>query len=301
MYGRVWEVKGVDNTLGSMLRILVEEALISENDNLEKEIADYWKYNVRYTAITINNPLPIQIKEGQSIKLDVTTIPIGGAVEYSVSDSSIAIVKGDGIITGLKAGKATIICNIKDTNFTASVDTEIVAVPHYTDIVIQNTLPISLNAGQAVQVTAVTTPNGGDVVYTSSDDSVATVNSSGLITAVASGSASITVTIKDTTISKMVNINVDSQIQKSISLTASSTKMGTYSTSKITATTVPIGLPVKFVIDGSACKCTLTNVTGNSCTLKSDGDVGFVIVKAYLADDVNVSKSVRITIDSSIW
>nr|WP_278321792.1 Ig-like domain-containing protein [Clostridium ljungdahlii] len=67
------------------------------------------------------------------MNLYVTTNPVGGAVEYSVSDSSIATVKEDGTITGMKAGKATMICNIKDTNVIVSVEIKIMAVSHYTD------------------------------------------------------------------------------------------------------------------------------------------------------------------------
>lgn len=296
MYGRVWEVKGVDNTLGSMLKILVEEALISENDNLEKEIADYWKYNIRYTAITINNPLPIQIKEGQSIKLDITTNPIGGTVEFSVSDNSIAVVNEDGTITGLKAGQTTIMSTIKDTDITASIDIEIVAVPQYTDIVIQNNSPISLNVGEIIQLTAVTTPNGGEIEYVSSDDLVVTVNSSGLITAIASGNATISVAIRDSSISKAININVDSQIQQSISLSSPKDYIETFGTLQITATTIPSNAKVTFMFEGAQNKCKFTNVADNSCTIKADSDVGFITIKAFLKDNVDVIASKRITI-----
>ncbi|WP_082848516.1 Ig-like domain-containing protein [Clostridium ljungdahlii] len=55
-----------------------------------------------------------------------------------------------------------------------------------------------------------TTPNGGEIVYTSSNDSATTVSASGLITAIASGNSTINITIKNTTISKTVNIDVSS-------------------------------------------------------------------------------------------
>lgn len=296
MCGRVWEVKGVDNTLGTMLKILVEEALINENDNLDKEIADYWKYNVRYTAITINNPLPIQIKEGQSIKLDVTTIPIGGTVEFSVSDNSIAVVNEDGTITGLKAGQTNIISVIKDTDIIASVDIEIVAVPQYTDIVIQNNSPMNLNVGQIIRLTAVTTPNGGEIEYVSSDDLVATVNSSGLITAVASGNATISVAIKDSSILKAIDINVDFEIQQSILLSSPKDYIETFGTLQITATTTPLDAKVTFMFEGAQNKCKFINVTDNRCTIKADSDVGFITIKAFLKDNINVIGSKRITI-----
>ena len=48
--------------------------------------------------------------------------------------------------------------------------------------------------GATQQLTATTTPEGGDVVWTSSDTSIATVDQTGLVTSVAYGSATITAT-----------------------------------------------------------------------------------------------------------
>lgn len=53
---------------------------------------------------------------------------------------------------------------------------------------------LSINTGETRQITATTTPAGGLVSWSSSDESVATVSSDGLVTAIGAGSATITAT-----------------------------------------------------------------------------------------------------------
>lgn len=58
---------------------------------------------------------------------------------------------------------------------------------------------ISISGSNTVQLTATTTPAGGTVAWTSSDTAVATVSSSGLVTGVGNGTATITARCGDLT------------------------------------------------------------------------------------------------------
>ena len=60
--------------------------------------------------------------------------------------------------------------------------------------VVLNKASASVKVGKTTRLTATTTPSGQDIVWTSSDDTVATVDG-GVITGVAAGTATITATM----------------------------------------------------------------------------------------------------------
>lgn len=91
-----------------------------------------------------------------------------------------------------------------------SVTTEPTPVPDPESISVSPSSK-TLNVGETRQITATVSPSGADqgVTYTSSNTSIATVTSSGKVTAVAAGSATITVKSKvKTTVKNTVSITV---------------------------------------------------------------------------------------------
>lgn len=83
-----------------------------------------------------------------------------------------------------------------------------------------------------------------------------------------------------------------------ITLSASSTSVGTYSKVTINAT-LPSGEIGKFIFDGNNIGCTLTNVTSNSCTLNVGSEIGIVYVKCYLESNPSEYEKIRIVVSSS--
>ena len=131
------------------------------------------------------------------------------AVTWESSDTSIATVDENGVVKGLKAGT----CKIIATSVAAS------GVSGEREITVKEAIDITdleiafedeyLVLGQeegTFKITATTTPSGGNqqLEWSSSDETIATVNASGKIVPVAVGEVTITV--------KVINKNIERQL-----------------------------------------------------------------------------------------
>lgn len=91
------------------------------------------------------------------------------------------------------------------------LDTPDPSAPDATGVTVTPAGPLALDVGDTEQLSAVVDPSGASQVvhYSSSDDQVATVSTTGLVTAVAAGTATITVTSVSTpAISATVSVTV---------------------------------------------------------------------------------------------
>ncbi len=153
------------------------------------------------TAIALNKSTAT-IGIGSSETLTVNYTPAdantGKAVSWSSSNTSIATVDNSGKVTGVAAGTATITATSTTDNTisaSCSVTVEAIAV---TGVSI-NPTSANLQIGGSTDLTATVLPaNATDksVSWTSSNTAVATVNN-GHVTAIAAGTATITVTTTD--------------------------------------------------------------------------------------------------------
>ena len=118
-------------------------------------------------------------------------------VKVEVADEYKEFVKIDGLkITPLKVGEFKLtVSTLDETN---PVVKEVSFKVDYDDVasVEITSKPKELVVGSEYQVTAKVSPTGAvqDVIYTSSDDTIATVDESGLVKALAKGTVTITVT-----------------------------------------------------------------------------------------------------------
>ena len=128
---------------------------------------------------------------------DANGTPLSGrTVTWASSNTSVASVTGSGLVTGAAAGSATITATSEGQSGTASITVANVAVAS----VSVSPATVSLQVNGAVQLVA--TPkdangaplSGRAVSWSSSNTSVATVSSSGVVTGAAAGAATITAT-----------------------------------------------------------------------------------------------------------
>ena len=165
-------------------------------------------------AIVLNQS-EIGIKKGKGYQLVTTILPENASnkqVVYTSSDPSVASVNEvTGYVTGLKDGTAIItaktLINDKETQCIVNVGN--VGIP-ITGINISER-NISLAAGYTYIIKySVLPPNATEmnITFSSSDSSVATVNSSGIITGVKAGTAVINVNANNGSISEQVNVTV---------------------------------------------------------------------------------------------
>lgn len=166
-----------------------------------------WKAKYYTTAVEPVYPTSISLEVGS------TSVAIGGTtsvevsytpndtnvknVTFSSNATSVATVSSEGIITGVAAGSARITATAEAANsgtVSAYVDITVTAIA-VTGVTVSPTEK-SLSVGETQQLTATISPSNAtnkNVTWTSDATSVATVSNSGLVTAVAAGTATITV------------------------------------------------------------------------------------------------------------
>ena len=143
-----------------------------------------YKYTV-YRSIGIDGEYPIPGQTWQEeIEEDIAEIK-----------EDLAEIEGGGVPTNVRQAvetilKAAVFDNTGLTDEFAIISSWASAV---TDITL-NQSSISISGATTSQLIATTTPTGGSVAWSSSDTSVATVSSSGLVTGISNGTATITAT-----------------------------------------------------------------------------------------------------------
>ena len=113
--------------------------------------------------------------------------------------------------------------------------------------------PVSMNSGSTQQLTATLSPAGafGSVAWTSSDESVATVDQNGLVTAVAGGTAIITATAGGSLKTATCTVTV-TQMVTSITLSQTTVVLELDEFERLTATVLPENAVNKSVVWSSS-------------------------------------------------
>ena len=156
---------------------------------------------VPVASVTVT-PSPASVQAGQQVQLTATlkdangNVLTGRVVTWSSNRTSVATVGGNGLVSGVTAGSATITATSEGKSGTSSITVTAVPVASVT----VSPSPASVQQGATVQLTA--TPkdangnplNGRVVTWSSNNTAVARVNGSGLVTGVGAGTATITAT-----------------------------------------------------------------------------------------------------------
>lgn len=134
-----------------------------------------------------------QVSVGKTLVLPLTALPEGASESYSweSSDETIAAVGADGTVTAVAPGSATI--TVTGVKATASC-TVTVTVP--AEKVVLSHSELNLKVGNTQLLAAVVMPEDAtdkQVTWESSDAAIVTVGADGTVTAVAPGSATVTV------------------------------------------------------------------------------------------------------------
>jgi len=151
------------------------------------------------TGVTIAGAATRNLTTGQTAQLTATVAPTNATnrnVTWSSSNTAIATVSTVGLVTARAAGTATITVTTADGNHTAFVTVNVAApIVAVTGVTIAGAATRNLTAGQTLQLTATAAPTNAtnrNITWTSSNNSVAVVSATGLVAAVAPGTAVIT-------------------------------------------------------------------------------------------------------------
>lgn len=148
-------------------------------------------------ATGVEIPETATVSVGENITLKANVLPEYASnkdVTWSSSDESIAFVDANGVVIGKKEGTVTITCTTVDGGFK---DTCKVSVVISAQGITLSRTSVTVEAGYNYQLTATVTPastTNKDIIWTSSDETVARVNSNGLVSVLAGGTCIITAT-----------------------------------------------------------------------------------------------------------
>ena len=160
-------------------------------------------------SVTVNRPVSsITLNKsslifyvGQSEMLSATVLPSSAnntSITWSSSNTSVATVSTSGVVKAISRGESTIFATANDGSGTrASCQIE---VKQYVTGLTLNKTSITLNEGQSEPLVLSVSPDNANVksvIWSSSDESVATVDTEGTVTAVSKGTATIRATAND--------------------------------------------------------------------------------------------------------
>ncbi len=161
--------------------------------------------NVQVSATSISlNMTSAEMTVDGVLQLTATVLPTNATnrtVTWKSSNTSIATVNSSGLVTAKSPGSAIITATTTDgTNLSATCSLFVKQNIVYASSISLNKSSANLVAGQQMQLQATVLPENTTnktVIWSSSDPSVAIIDEDGLVTAITSGTTTITVTTTD--------------------------------------------------------------------------------------------------------
>lgn len=209
-------------------------------------------------------PATDSLSLGASVTLAASALdgggnPVSGArIFWNTENANIATVTSSGVVTGIATGTVRIAAS---SNGVSGFSTITVVPPSVASVRV--TPPsAALTVGSTVHLQAEPLDAGGNlltgrtITWSSADQSVATVDNTGLVTAVAVGATTITATSEGK--SGTSGIAVGAQVAASITVAPPSVSITVAQTSQLTATVrdannaIIAGAPVTWVVDNQS-------------------------------------------------
>ena len=246
-------------------------------------------------AVTVTTPVEgialdhtsFTVEEGKTVTLVATVTPDDAdnkAVSWSSSNTSVATVSG-GKVTAKKEGTATITAKAGEKSATCTVTVTKAPIPATSVSLNKNSLDLYIGDSEALTATVSPSNTTDQLVWSSSKPEVATVSTSGVVTAVGEGNAVITASAGDksascnVTVKKWVEVTSITLNQTSLTLNKGQSetlvatvnpsdandKSVTWSSSDDAVASVDQNGKVKAVGGGNA-TITVTTVNGKTAT-----------------------------------
>ena len=232
-------------------------------------------------------------------------------LEWVSSDENVVTVDETGMATAVGAGEADVTVTAKEVDVSSTTHIKVVILP--TGVEAPETMSLDLNGEATKALGAKMTPEDATDVklaYASSDESVATVDESGNVTAVGVGECTITTTIVADTTATAEDAGVDSEMLvvpenakaetkvtvgkavESIALDSNEGVLSVGSTHTIKATVVPEDATNKAITWKSSDESIATVDAEGNVTAKGTGNVTITAVNS----DGDVSSTYELTV-----
>ena len=193
---------------------------------------------VSVTGVTLSSHAE-DMDRGDTLTLTATVSPDDTTkpeVAWTSSDTLVATVSSSGLVTATGEGTAIITATAdgKSDTCTITVENRVMSVA-------LSSSSENMDRGDTLTLTATVSPDDStypEVTWSSSDSSVATVDSSGVVTAISGGSAIITVTTNDGNHTATCNITVEQRVS-GVSLSRSDVTLSVDETLTLTVAVSP--------------------------------------------------------------
>ena len=172
------------------------------------------------TTVTVSPPAA-SIQTGTTTTLSATVkdqrgnVMTGQTIAWSTDNAAAATVNSSGVVSGIAAGSATIAAASSGVSGTATITvTSTPPPPPVVTTVTVSPTTAAVNAGATTGLTATVKDQNGNVMtgqtvtWSTNNAPVATVNSSGVVTGVSGGSATITATSSGKSGTSSITVNV---------------------------------------------------------------------------------------------
>ncbi|MDE6012045.1 MAG: Ig-like domain-containing protein, partial [Prevotella sp.] len=241
-----------------------------------------------------------QLKAGESVTLTASVLPetaTDKTVTWSSSDEKVATVDKDGKVTAIAVGTATITATCGSVRATCTVS--VVSTPAENITLSQTSA--QLKAGESVILTASVLPETATdktVTWSSSDETIATVDAEGNVTALAVGEATITATAADGSgVSASCQVTVLPILAESLTVSPESWTGEEGESFTLTATVLPENTTDKSVSwSSSNPEIATVNADGRVSVLKD----GYCVITVSTLDGSELSAECIITCTSGI-
>lgn len=206
----------------------------------------------------------LRIEVGDKVTLKATIKPTDATnktVSWKSSASSVASVSSSGVVTAKKLGTATITITTADGNFKKTCKVEVVKKVTSVEL---DKAAATIYLGKTLTLKATVSPAGATnsaVTFTTSNKNIAKVSSTGVVTPVNPGTATITVTTSDGSFTDSCKVTVKRAVT-GITLDKSSAELKSNATLTLKATVKPSNATNKTVKWSTSNKKVVT-VTSN--------------------------------------
>ena len=176
---------------------IVEKFTLAKNNTHSSNTMTYNITVVDVTSISMPSSLSMFVGEEQQINPTIIQLGATTTLTWQSSNTSVATVSSDGIITANKQGTTIITCTAHNG---VSAQCEVTVNPVLVSGITLNETNAELTVGENLQMSATVAPNNAtnkSVTWSSTNETVAVVNESGLVTAVGSGTCQIKATAND--------------------------------------------------------------------------------------------------------
>ena len=166
---------------------------------------------VKVTGITIKEKEKT-LTAGESFQIEASVSPSNAAnnkITYESNNFEIATVNEKGLVTGVSEGKANITVRCGDVTEIVTINVQNTEV-HLESFSIDENITLDVGSSQLLNLKLIpenANINNDNIIYTSSDEKVAVVTTDGIVYALSSGTADITVDIGTIEAKTTVTVN----------------------------------------------------------------------------------------------